>query len=197
MRYALLGDIHSSKEDLEIVLADIVNKAPDAVRMGTGDLFECTISKKDITDHKYQKLEDVMILPEGFTKLLKFESVKGNQEERILLITETKDSLRDKISAMPDTYKIGHAEIIHGHQWKWGGDPWAPIHVEAEKPLVFYGHSHCSGLNVNGVPREIEFDIPYRVNGEKVLVNVGAVVGDREWVLYDSFKDTVMFMKKD
>ena len=31
MHYALLGDIHSSKEDLEKVLADISEKAPEAV----------------------------------------------------------------------------------------------------------------------------------------------------------------------
>ena len=66
MHYALLGDIHSSKEDLEKVLADISEKAPEAVRVGTGDLFECTISKKNITDKKFTKLEDVMIIPEGF-----------------------------------------------------------------------------------------------------------------------------------
>ena len=30
MHYALLGDIHSSKEDLEKVLADISEKAPEA-----------------------------------------------------------------------------------------------------------------------------------------------------------------------
>ena len=31
MHYALLGDIHSSKEDLEKVLADITEKAPEAI----------------------------------------------------------------------------------------------------------------------------------------------------------------------
>ena len=61
MQYALLGDIHSSKEDLEKVLAHISDKAPKAILLGTGDLFECTISKKDITDQKFSRLEDVMI----------------------------------------------------------------------------------------------------------------------------------------
>jgi len=37
MHYALLGDIHSSKEDLEKVLADISEKAPTAKLIGTRD----------------------------------------------------------------------------------------------------------------------------------------------------------------
>ena len=38
-----------------------------------------------------------MIIPEGFPELLTFPSVRGNQEERILLITETDDPLREKL----------------------------------------------------------------------------------------------------
>ena len=52
-----------------------------------------------------------------------------------------------------------------------------------------------SGLSRNGVNEEIEFGIPYDVSGDKVLVNVGAVIIDREWVLYDLLKNTVTFMK--
>ena len=195
MLYALLGDIHSSIKDLEDVLANISDIAPEAIRIGTGDVFECTISKKDITNYKFKLLEEVMILPEGFTELLTFPSISGNQEERILQITETDDPLREKLAAMPETYEIGHAEIIHGHQWKWGGNPWALIHANVEKSPVFYGHSHCSELLINGVQQEIEFGIPYHVDGKNVLVNVGAVVGDKEWALYDSLEDTVQFMK--
>ena len=33
--------------------------------------------------------------------------------------------------------------------------------------------------------KKLYFGVPYDVKGEKVLVNVGAVIGDREWVLYD------------
>lgn len=195
MQYALLGDIHSSKEELETVLADIVEKAPEAIRVGTGDLFECTISKRNITDKKFTKLEEVMLIPEDFTELLTFLSVRGNQEERILMITETADLLREKLASMPETFEIGNAEVIHGHQWQWGGEPWALIHADVEKSPVFYGHSHTSALSRNGVNQQIEFGTPYDITGEKVLVNVGAVVGDCEWVLYDSEENTVTFMK--
>lgn len=195
MQYALLGDIHSSKEELETVLADIVEKAPEAIRVGTGDLFECTISKRNITDKKFTELEEVMIIPEGFTELLTFLSVRGNQEERILMITATADPLREKLASMPETFEIGNAEVIHGHQWQWGGEPWALIHADVEKSPVFYGHSHTSALSRNGVNQQIGFGTPYDITGEKVLVNVGAVVGDREWVLYDSEENMVTFMK--
>jgi len=195
MHYALLGDIHSSKEDLERVLADISEKCPAAVHVGTGDLFECIISKKDITNRKYTKLKDVMIIPEGFTELLTFLSVSGNQEDRILMITETNNPLREKLAEMPESINIATAKIIHGHQWKWGGDPWALIHPEVHESPVFYGHSHASKLSRNNVDETIEFGIPYDISCDKVLVNVGAVVIEREWLLYDSFENTVTFMK--
>ena len=195
MHYALLGDIHSSKEDLEKVLADISEKCPAAVHVGTGDLFECIISKKDITNQKFTKLKDVMIIPEGFTELLTFLSVSGNQEDRILMITETDDPLREKLGTMPETLDIATAKIIHGHQWKWGGEPWALIHAEVNESPVFYGHSHTSKLSRNDVNETIEIGIPYDISGDKVLVNVGAVVIDREWVLYDPSENTVTFMK--
>ncbi len=195
MNYALLGDIHSSKEDLEKVLAHITEKAPEAIRVGTGDLFECTISKKDITDEKFPTLEEVMIIPEGFPELLTFFSVRGNQEERIVQITEMEDPLREKLTTLPETLEIGQAEVIHGHQWQWGGAPWALIHAEVATSPVFYGHSHRSALSKNGVDQAIEFGVPYDVTGEQVLVNVGAVIGDREWVLYDLNEHTVTFMK--
>lgn len=196
MHYALFGDIHSSKKDLEEVLAHISNISPEAVLIGTGDVFECTISKKDITDKKFCQLEEVMILPEGFTELLTFPSIKGNQEERILFITETNDPFRDKIMAMPETYPIGDAKVIHGHQWQWGGAPWALIEAAIESPLVFYGHSHRSELRIDGAQQDIEFGIPYSSVGDaQILVNVGAVIGDREWVLYDASANRVTFMK--
>lgn len=197
MNYALLGDIHSSKEDLEKVLAHITERAPEAIRVGTGDLFECTISKKDITDKKFLTLEEVMIIPEEFPELLTFFSVRGNQEERIVQITETEDPLREKLSTLPETLEIGQAEVIHGHQWQWGGEPWSLIHAEVDTSPVFYGHSHRSALSRDGVDQAIEFGVPYDVAGERVLVNVGAVIGDREWVLYDLNDHTVTFMKVD
>lgn len=195
MQYAILGDIHSSKKDLEKVLADISVKAPNAVYIGTGDLYECTISKKDITALKYNELDEIMLLPFGYNELLTFQSVRGNQEERILLISDTEDPIREKIAEMPETIYIGDAQIIHGHQWKWGGTPWSLIHADINYSPVFYGHSHHSSLSINGVGIKVELNEPYLLSGDNILINVGAVVGDKEWVLYDAIENTVTFMK--
>lgn len=195
MRYALLGDIHSSIEDLKKVRLHIKQIAPDAKLIGTGDLFECTISKKDMNDKKFTCLKDVMLIPDGFTELLTFPSVSGNQEERILHITASDNPLRQTLSALPERLEIEHAEVIHGHQWKWGGDPFALIQEEVNSALTFYGHSHHSMLKVDGKNIDIDFVIPYDVYNKQVIVNVGSVVSHQEWVLYDSEKRTVTFMK--
>jgi predicted phosphodiesterase len=195
MKYALLGDIHSSKEDLKKVLSHIEEVEPEATVFGTGDLYECTISKKDITDDKFTKLEQVMLNPKGFTELLHFPSVRGNQEERILYITETSESLRESLNSMPEVIELEKGHIIHGHQWKWGGKPWALIEATVKSPLVFYGHSHRSALSIDGNHKNINFGTPYDLTGEDILVNVGSVVDNREWVIYDSIEDTVTFMK--
>lgn len=195
MQYALLGDIHSAKEDLENVLAHISEKAPNAILVGTGDLYECTISKKDITEQKFIELNKIMLNPSGFTDLLTFTSVQGNQEERILQLSETNDPLREKIAAMPEVIEVGEGQIIHGHQWKWGGEPWSLIHADVNKSPVFFGHSHQAMLSINGEEMDIIIDKPYILEGPEILVNVGAVVGNKEWALYDSIENTVTFLK--
>ena len=174
----------------------LTNGRLEAILIGTGDLFECTISKRNVNERKYDSLEEVMLLPEGFVELLTFPSVKGNQEERILLITETDDPLYGILLAMPEKIALGEAELIHGHQWKWGGEPWSLLEPEVTKSLTFYGHSHRSALRRNGHEEEaVLFDHPYDVKDGQTLVNVGAVVSDKEWVLYDDMSDTVTFFK--
>lgn len=196
MKYAIIGDIHSSKGDLEAVLSHIKEQAPEAVLIGTGDLFECIISKRNVNERTYSKLEEVMLIPDDFVELLNFPSVKGNQEERILLITETDDSLYGILSAMPEKIELGAAEVIHGHQWQWGGEPWSLLEADVSKSVTFYGHSHHSGLRRNGSGEvAVQFNHPYDVKDGQTLVNVGAVVFDKEWVLYDDELDTVTFMK--
>lgn len=196
MKYAILGDIHSSKEDLRSVLAHIIQEVPQALLIGTGDLFECTVSKRHISDYRYNTLEEVMLLPDGFVELLTFPSVKGNQEERILFITDTDDPLLGMLSAMPEKMELGMAEVIHGHQWKWGGDPWALVEPELSQPVTFFGHSHTSGLIRDGHKEEVLlYGHPYELGQEQTLVNVGAVIDDQEWVLFDSIQNIVTFMK--
>lgn len=193
MKYALLGDIHSSLNDLKNVLTQIHEEEPDAILIGTGDIYECTISKKNITDKKFSNLADVMLNPEGFSNYLTFPSIKGNQEERILYLTETDDALREAIQIMPEKIEIVNAEVIHGHQWAWGGTPWALQEATVSEGITFYGHSHQSGLLIDDKEQPIKFNESYTLTGSKVLVNVGSVVGNQEWCLYNTDDCTVMF----
>ncbi|MGM9920496.1 MAG: metallophosphoesterase family protein [Bhargavaea sp.] len=196
MRYALLGDIHSSVEDLKDVLNDIQKYAPDAELIGTGDLFECIISKKRAPFERFSRLEDVMLFSDELIGMLTFPSVRGNQEERIAQITESDEPLLQRIRMMEERIGIGKtAIVIHGHQWEWGGDPWMPVFPETGPDLIFYGHSHDSGLSINNQVEEIGFGVPYDVTKGRTFVNVGAVVGDRNWLLYDSTAGTVIFKK--
>ena len=96
---------------------------------------------------------------------------------------------------MPETLDIGEAQIIHGHQWQWGGNPWSLVHADIDHSPAFYGHSHHSALSINGVEIKVELNKPYHLLGDNILVNVGAVIGDQEWVLYDSVENTILFMK--
>ena len=85
--------------------------------------------------------------------------------------------------------------MIHGHQWKWGGKPWSLLESNVECSPVFYGHSHHSALTIDDVKHIINFDTPYPLTGENILVNVGSVVENQEWVIYDAVENTVTFMK--
>ncbi|MCM3088267.1 metallophosphatase family protein [Bhargavaea ginsengi] len=196
MRYALLGDIHSSVEDLKDVLNDIQKQAPGAELIGTGDLFECIISKKRAPFERFNRLKDVMLFSDELIDMLTFPSVRGNQEERIAQITESDEPLLLRIRTMEERIGIERtADVIHGHQWEWGGEPWMPVFPETGRNLIFYGHSHESGLTIDSQVEEVGFGVPYDVTKGRTFVNVGAVVGDRNWVLYDADAGTVVFMK--
>lgn len=195
MRYAVLGDIHSAEDDLLAVLAHIRETAPDAELIGTGDLFECTVSKKELRGQVYEQAADVAELPCGFQELLDFPSVYGNQEERILLLTAPGETLRGDISALPETLQLEGALVIHGHQWPHGeGQQWIEEHLP-DAPLVIHGHTHRSSLVLAGQPAAVRFGEETALAKGQCIANTGAVLGLREWLLYDSAGKTIRFMK--
>ncbi|WP_194841614.1 metallophosphoesterase family protein [Sporosarcina obsidiansis] len=195
MQYALLGDIHSSIDDLQAVLNHISNESPHAELIGTGDLYECTVSKKKLHGQIYSSVNEVIQHPDSFDELLSFLSVYGNQEERILLITEQEEPLRNVLSNLPETLNAGRALVIHGHQWNpEERDSWLDENMP-EEVLVFHGHTHQSSFTVDGNNIRIPVNGEVMLSGKRSVVNVGAVVESREWVLYDTVENTVKFMK--
>ncbi|ARD49499.1 hypothetical protein SporoP37_16065 [Sporosarcina sp. P37] len=195
MQFALLGDIHSSKEDLQAVLEQVSKEAPQARIIGTGDIYECTVSKKDLHGQIYRSVEEVINHPAGFDELLTFPSIYGNQEERILLLTERQEPVRDFLNDLPEMLNADDAVIIHGHQWPHKqGEAWLTEHLP-QAHLVFHGHTHHSGLTQDGQTVPFTWGREQTVADKRSIINVGAVVLSREWVLYDSVTQTVIFMK--
>jgi predicted phosphodiesterase len=197
MIYALLGDLHSSKEDTLAVLNDIQSFAPNAKVIGLGDLFECVIGKKRAATERFNNLKDVIIRPDGFEQLLTFSSVTGNQEVRIVKITTSDDPLMDKFVGLPEEIELEGAIVTHGHEWSWSGDPWTPVVPNFEEKVVFFGHSHHSKYCEDGKWLPSKFKTPIKMTGNRYAVNVGSVIDNREWVLYDSEEKTFTFYQAE
>lgn len=190
MLYALLGDLHSNIDDTKAVLAQIQQTAKDAEIIGLGDLYECTVSKKKAKTISGLPLQKAAIIDNDFEKLLTFPSIRGNQEERITHVTGI-----ERFITLPETMDIEGAMLIHGHQFQWSVS-WQPKFPSIDKQLLFFGHSHESGIYRQNkkLPIRIHFGQPIELQAKQYRINVGSVVDHREWCLYDSDKRTVTFM---
>ncbi|MFJ7737554.1 metallophosphoesterase family protein [Lysinibacillus sp. NPDC097287] len=190
MIYALLGDLHSSIDDTKAVLAQIQQTASDAKIIGLGDLYECTVSKKKAKNISNLPLQKAAIVEDGFEELLTFPSIRGNQEERITSVTGI-----NLFSKLPEIIEIDGATLMHGHQFQWNIN-WQPTFPIFKKQILFFGHSHESGLYNNNkkMPIHITFGKPIALQQKQYGVNVGSVVDHREWCLYDSNNKTITFM---
>lgn len=193
MKYALLGDLHSNIEDTKAVLNHIQQQAPNATILGLGDLYECTIGKKKASTVSNVPLEQAAIVKKEFEELLTFPSIRGNQEERITQVTGI-----ERFAALLESIVIEGATLLHGHQILWDKH-WEPIElpIAIETPLLFFGHSHRSGIYRKGkkLPLPILYGEEFPLIKKKYWINVGSVVDHREWCLYDSEARTITFMK--
>ncbi|MGE7092293.1 metallophosphoesterase family protein [Lysinibacillus sp. NPDC048646] len=190
MLYALLGDLHSNIEDTKAVLTHIQQTANDAEIIGLGDLYECIVSKKKAQSVTDLPLQKAAIIDNDFENLLTFPSIRGNQEERITRVTGI-----NRFIELPETMDIDGAILMHGHQFKWSVT-WQPIFPTIDKQLLFFGHSHESGLYRRNkkLAIRIHFGQPITLQEKQYGINVGSVVDHREWCLYDSEQRTVTFM---
>jgi predicted phosphodiesterase len=193
MKYALIGDLHSSIKDTKAVLKQIEACNLQSNIIGIGDLYECMIGKKKLqTLTTKLPLTEAAIVKPKFENLLTFPSVIGNQEERIALVTGETRFLK-----FPEKIMIEHATVMHGHQFDYT-ESFELIPPSFDTPLLFFGHSHYSALYVDNVRHQIIMDVPYQLSdGKQYIINVGSVIDKREWCIYDSEQMTVTFKKAD
>ena len=191
MIYALIGDLHSSIEDTKAVLTHIEQTARNAKIIGLGDLYECSVSKKNAKNIKKLPLHRAAVIEEEFEHLLTFPSIHGNQEERITRITGIQ-----RFVQLPEIIEIENATLMHGHQFQWDIH-WQPTLPPFTKQFLFFGHSHECGVyqHEKKLPIPIHFGQPLTLPDQQYGVNVGSVVVHREWCLYNSATQTITFMK--
>ncbi|MEK4387425.1 metallophosphoesterase family protein [Solibacillus sp. FSL W7-1464] len=189
MKYAILSDLHSHYKNTKKVLSHIQQVAPNAEIIGLGDLFECKIGKKKAKLIRNAKLRDAAIIDDKFMSLLTFPSIIGNQEERIALVTGDNRFLQYENALV-----IEHATLIHGHQIEWD-KTFNPTFPSIQTPLLFFGHSHEAAIYKDGLRQPVPYDIPLAVGNKQYQINVGPVVDNKEWCLYDSKEMTVTFMQ--
>ena len=189
MKYAILSDLHSHYKKTKKVLNHIQQVAPNAEIIGLGDLFECKIGKKKAKLIRNAKLRDAAIIDDKFMRLLTFPSIIGNQEERIALVTGDNRFLQYENALV-----IEHATLIHGHQIEWD-KTFNPTFPSIQTPLLFFGHSHEAAIYRDGLRQPVPYDIPLAVGNKQYQINVGPVVDNKGWCLYDSEEMTVTFMQ--
>ena len=192
MKYAIIGDLHSAIDETKAVLKDIKKLGLEQHIIGLGDLFECKIGKRKVALLTEKlPLKEAAVYKKSFEELLTFPSVIGNQEERIALVTGDERFLK-----YPPTIQLEHATIIHGHQFDYTEEDFELIPPSFESKILFFGHSHRSALYINEKRNKIEFDKAYSLKPfNQIIVNVGSVVDNLEWCIYDSDHLTVTFKK--
>jgi len=184
MRYALFADLHSSVAD---------TAAPDAHLFCLGDVHECHVGKKRAKRYSFESLSLVVTLDDDFLNLIDFKTLLGNQEERILsLVPPQLSPVIDALRDCPRKQHIEGALLIHGDQLNWSRD-FLPDLSQQREPVLFFGHSHIRGLFRNGIALSSPLYQSLSINGGRYAINLGPVVFEREWCLYDSVQQSIVF----
>ncbi|AFS71754.1 metallophosphoesterase family protein [Exiguobacterium antarcticum] len=191
MQYALITDLHSSLPDTRAVLTAIQQTAPQAIVFSLGDVHECHIGKKRAKRYTFEETEQIVTLDPDFLKLLFFETLLGNQEERLLsLIPVGASSTLDQLRSSDRLKQTESALFLHGDQLKWSYDL-TPDTSPYKERLLFFGHSHVRGLFKDGKRLKIQLGVPISTKRGYYAINVGPVLVEREWLLYDTTAETI------
>ncbi len=213
MRHAVVTDVHGNAPGLRAVLARAREQGVDRV-LCLGDVFECLVSKRDVADHVFTRLDEVFDQDPAPAGLLDGALlVRGNQEERISALVpdrELPDWARPVLDA-PLALRTDFAAYCHGHALPWrevAPDLWVPLDAEFAGRALVHGHHHRNALHV--LPRTgrawedveslpVRFGEPVRLaEDRRYLVNVGPVRGPApSWAVVDEGEATVTFHRHE
>ena len=221
VKQAIISDIHSNLEGLEVVLADIQSQGISEI-FCLGDVIGYGPNPRECID-KIAKNVEVCILgnhdqgalfdPEGFS----------SGAERAIFWTreqlETKDGdpnaakRWDFLAELPRNYQEGNRMFVHGsprnplNEYVFPEDIYNTKKFEKLFALIrdvcFVGHTHIPGVFTESrrFVRPQEIGNKYVIGEEKVLINVGSVGQPRDgdprscYVVLDD--DVVRFRRTD
>ncbi|MFI0982529.1 metallophosphoesterase family protein [Streptomyces sp. NPDC021093] len=208
MRYAVVTDIHGDVLGLRAVLARVREQQVHQV-VCLGDVFECHVSKRNIANHTYTRIDEVFDQnPELVTLLNGARIVRGNQEERIkaLVPDSSVPAWARAVLDAPLTFDSDFATYCHGHaleSWR-EAEPglWCPLDAEFTGRALFHGHHHRNALHrLPDGPRtwaEVESvalrfgEAVHLAPDSQYLVNVGPARGPHPaWAVVDEAEATV------
>lgn len=207
MRVAIISDIHGERKKLRQVLDSIALKQVDHIYC-LGDLFECKISKAHVHTFQFSFIDQVFDHdPKLYKRLKNISCIAGNQEERIrsLIPLQLTDADLKYFLTLPQAIELPHARLEHGHQFV-NEENWYPYPRQMKKHLLFFGHTHTSGLfqvrwagkKWSPEKKPFEFGTACTLDPERYwAVNVGSITGSHsEWVLYEEDQQQVTFFRE-
>ncbi len=207
MKIAIISDIHGERRKLRQVLDAIAPHQVDHIYC-LGDIFECKISKATIHSFQFSFIDQVVESdPKLYKRLKHISCIAGNQEERIrsLIQFQLADADLRYFLTLPEAIELKDARLEHGHQFV-NEQNWAPYPRKMNKRLLFFGHTHESGLyqvrwagkKWSPEKKEIDFNIPFSLDPSRYwAINVGAVSSRQpEWLLYDEPGSKVTFFRE-
>ncbi|WP_139490142.1 metallophosphoesterase family protein [Brevibacillus dissolubilis] len=208
MRLGILSDIHGHRKHLKLVKKAMQQHRVDHIYC-LGDIFECKISKKRMSAAEQFTFADSVVDndPKLYKHLHQMSCIIGNQEERIrqLLPLCEFDGEMTHYLTLPPVIETLDARLEHGHTFLNEQD-WRPYPTQMHKHLLFYGHTHESGIyqmnmeNDRWIPTPIDFTYgtPVQLSPDiYYAINVGAIVNTRpEWLLYEESSCQITFYQE-
>jgi predicted phosphodiesterase len=197
---ALISDIHSNKEALDAVLADIAQHSVEAIYC-LGDVIGYGPNPRECLD-KIMRFpvvlmgnhdQAVLFDPMNFNPVAERATMWTRSElDRPLPNRSAADTRWEFLAERPMKHRDGDFLLVHGsprnplNEYIFPEDIYSEVKMRsifAQVPrYMFQGHTHVPGIFTESMeffsPDEIDFE--YKLDGRKTLCNVGSVGQPRD-----------------